>query len=91
MLNREVFEATLPLNELQHDFAVPRPIRMLGSRAVDAKRLALWGLHRGQDLGHYHFFVRMWRLRHVAAMLMGGKQGGGGAHMSTICEEVEDL
>ena len=40
--------------------------------------------------GHGRFFVRMWRLRHPASTLRGGKQEGD-ACMSVICEEVDIL
>ena len=38
------------LEELRYDVATPHPILMLGTRAVDAERLAFWGLHCRQDL-----------------------------------------
>ena len=40
--------------------------------------------------GQSHFLLRMWRSRHTAEALMGGKQGGD-ARMSSSCEKVEDL
>ena len=51
---------------------------MRGSRAMDAKCLALWVLHYGQDLvtRALPLLVGMSRLRHPAATLMGGKHEG---------------
>ena len=39
--------------------------------------------------GHCHFIVGMWRLRHAAATVMGGKEGGD-THISDR-EKVEDF
>ena len=80
------------MKELWHNFAVPHRICMLGTRVVNAKRLAIRGLHYGQDLatGVVPLLIGVWRLRHAAARLMGAKHRED-AHMLAACEKVEDL
>ena len=47
-------------------------------------------LSRTLPQGHCHFFVGMWRLRHIVATLMGGKEGGD-ARISAIVRKWKIL
>ena len=40
--------------------------------------------------GHYHFFVGIWRLRHAAPTLIGGKEGGD-ARISAMVRKWKSL